>query len=114
MNQIYVDVFESGHSVAFTHGAVGTFGKRSLEYNSLWGCGITEGKIVFLSNFKSVEIIDELRKYPFNDYTQDVKEYLFLKNESGVFEFCCVQNFDENNIDKHNPNFFDGKKNQVN
>lgn len=106
IDHIYVDEFKNGYSVSFSHGSVGTFGKRSADQKSIWGCGVTEGTIVFLGNLSFPAVIDELDKYPFEDYSQDVKEYLFTRKEDEL-RFCCMQLFDEKNVDKNNPGFFE-------
>lgn len=112
VDNIYVHRFDAGYTVLFSHGAVGTFGKRNQK-KSIGSCSVADGKIVTAENHSSPSISGELRDETIEDYSQDVKEYLFVR-EGENFKLCCMQDFDEKNIDKHNPDFFDENKNQVN
>lgn len=89
VDRIYVDEFKAGYTVSFSHGAVGTFGVRSVDQKSVWGCGVTDGNIVFLGNLSSPALIDQLDKYSFEDYTQDVKEYLYVREGDGLSFVAC-------------------------
>ena len=109
-DNVYVHKFDTGYTVLFSHGAVGTFGKRNQQ-KSIGSCSVANGKIVTAENHSSPSLSNELKDEKIEDYSQDVKEYLFVR-EGDDFKFCCMQDFDEKNIEKHNPNFFE--KNQIN
>ncbi len=104
VDRVYVDSFKNGYSVSFSDGAVGTFGKRSEDVRSVWVCGVSQNKVVYLSELDALPVIDQLENYPYENYDEDVKEYLYLRRDE-YFEFCCSQNFNVNNIKKHNPDF---------
>ena len=104
VDRVYVDAFKSGYSVSFSDGAVGTFGKRSEDVRSVWMCGVSQNKVVYLSELDSLPVIDQLEKYPYENYDEDVKEYLHLRKDES-FEFCCSQDFNVNNIKKHKLDF---------
>jgi len=110
VDNVYVHKFSAGYTVLFSHGAVGTFGKRSQK-KSIGSCSLADWKIVTAENHSSPSISGESIDEVIEDYSQDVKEYLFVR-EGDDFKFCCMQNFNEANIYKHNPGFFDNPKNQ--
>ncbi|MCY4362923.1 MAG: hypothetical protein OXE42_12190 [Gammaproteobacteria bacterium] len=106
IDRAYIDVFKNLDVVAFTEGAVGTFGKRSPTYRSHVVCAVKQGEVVDLTAplmqlwvDKSGDDISEANK----EYQEGtVIELLYLR-DGDRFEFCCSQPFDEKNIDKHNP-----------
>jgi len=104
INNAYVESFDTGIVVAFTKGSVGSFGKRSDNYQQYWACGIFNKKVVYLGSSLKVPIIDIPNKTKFIDYRKDVKEFLF-RRVNGDFEFCCKQKLDEKNMERNNPNF---------
>jgi len=104
VDRIYVYVFEGGYLLSFSNGAIGTFGKRSLTLKTIWACGVSDNKVVFLGAFFRDPLIDDMDRYDFENYDEDVTEILF-KRVGDEFEYCCSQKFDEKNIDKHNPDF---------
>jgi len=103
-DKVYIHKFDSGYTVLFSHGAVGTFGKRDQK-RSIGSCSITNEKIVIAYNHVSPNLSNELQYNKIEDYSQHVKEYLFVRQDK-KFNFCCMQEFDEKNIDKHNPRLF--------
>lgn len=102
---VYESASESYYTMQFSHGAVGTFGPRGADQGTVWSCSVDHGEIKFLGNLSSPPLID--KEYEVPDYNQgdNVNEYLYLRFGDG-FKFIAVQKFDENNIDKYNPNFF--------
>jgi len=108
VDHIYVDVFAGGYTLSFSNGAIGTFGKRSLALKIIWACGVSNNKVVFLGTFLKDPLIDDMDRYDFENYDEEVTEILF-KRVGNEFEYCCSQKFDEKNIDKHNPDFPWGK-----
>jgi hypothetical protein len=113
IDRVYIDVFQDSYSVAFVHGAVGTFEKRSLDYKSVLVCAVSDGEIDLMEE----PMKDALFKRPGYDTFEDYEEYekgsvteLLYKRVNGQFEYCCSQPFDEKNIDKNNPNFPWGDK----
>lgn len=103
---VYESGSESHYTMQFSHGAIGTFGPRGTDQRTVWSCSIDQGEIKFLGNLSAPPLID--KEYEVPDYNQgdNVNEYLYLRFGDG-FKFISMQKFDEGNIDKHNPNFFD-------
>ncbi|MEX1221543.1 MAG: hypothetical protein WEA82_05470 [Idiomarina sp.] len=103
---VYVPASGSYYAMQFTHGAIGTFGPRGDDQGTVWRCSIDEEKIVFLGDFSSPPLINKEHDERNNEEEDNVKEYLYLRFGDG-FRFIAVQKLDFNNIDKHNPKFFD-------
>lgn len=106
IDRVYIDVFKNIDMLAFTEGAVGTFGKRSATYRSHLVCTVKQGEVLKLSAPFRLPWVDKAG----DDISEAYKEYhegtvvelLYLRVDDR-FEFCCSQPFDEKNIDKHNP-----------
>lgn len=106
IDRVYIDVFKHLDILAFTEGAVGTFGKRSPTYASRLVCTVQNSKVVDLAVPMRRILIDKAG----DDISEAEKEYhegtvielLYVRDGNG-FQFCCSQPFDVTNIDKHNP-----------
>lgn len=101
----YVDVFENGFTVGFSHGAVGSFGTRNPQQRSLWACGVTKNTVVWLGAPSKNPIIDQPVSSDFENYEEDVIEVLFLR-DGNSFRYHKAQMLDEKNLLKHNPNLY--------
>ena len=107
IERVYIDVFKNLDILAFTEGAVGTFGKIILPYRSHLVCTVKQGEVLELlaAMFTLLEVDkaeDEISKAYKEYHAGTVFELLYLRVDDR-FEFCCAQPFDEKNIDKHNP-----------
>jgi len=102
VDHIYVYVFEEGYLLSFFKEAKGTFGKIGLDSRTIWACGVSDNKVIFLGAPLRDPLIDDMDRYDFENYDEDVIEILF-KRVGNEFEYCCSQKFDEKNIYKHNP-----------
>jgi len=102
VDHIYIDVFTGGYTLSFFSGALGSFGKIGLDSRTIWACGVSDNKVVFLGAPLRDPLIDDMDRYDFENYDEDVIEILF-KRVGNEFEYCCSQKFDEKNIYKHNP-----------
>jgi hypothetical protein len=102
INLAYFYVFNKGTIVAFTEGAVGTFGKRDKNYKQHWACGFYKGEIVHASSPLKEPILDLPIGENFEVYDSSVQELLFKKIGNG-FDYCCQQPFDPKNIETNNP-----------
>lgn len=100
----YVEIFKKGGVVAFTEGAVGTFGVRDKGYKQHWACGFLRNELVYVTAPMQEPIWDLKSEERFENYEFDVKELLFIK-EKDEFKYCCEQLFSPDNIKKHNPDF---------
>ncbi len=107
VDSVYVYTSASGISkdVLFSKGTVGTFGRIAPHYRLIWGCGISQGKIVLITAPLKNPLIDLTGTKPDNSNTKKDIELLF-KREKDIFKFCCKQKYDPSNIRKHNPEYF--------
>lgn len=106
-DQAYLQYDKKGYFVAFTHGALGTFGKRSLDYSLVMGCAVVtepKMKLVYLGQPMKDTLVEEPEMNQLETNPEGSTEILFIR-EDGKFKYCCSQPFDEKNIEKHNPNF---------
>lgn len=106
VDQAYVYMLEEGFWVYFTHGAMGTFGKRSHDYYVDLSCAVLTGPpldLVHLGRPLEDAVVNEPRRNYFED-PEGTIEVLFRRNDES-FEYCCSQTFNEANIYKSNPHF---------
>ncbi len=101
-DHIYVDVFPDGEMLAFTKGKVGTFGKRSPNYQMLVACAVVGDKVVGLFDKHGLVVFGGREQLKFEDYSLTVYEYLYRIVGEG-YKLLGAQLFDEGNFDKHNP-----------
>lgn len=101
----YVDVFENGYTVGFSHGAVGSFGPRNPRQRSVWACGVTKNMVVWLGAPSKNPIVDVPNNNDFENYEEGVIEVLFLR-EGDSYRFHDAQLLDEKNLLKHNPDLY--------
>ncbi len=104
IDNIYVNIFNRGYAVSFMHGALGTFEKIGPDSRTVWACAVVQNKVIHLSAPLKDALIDEPGSDSFEDYSENVIEVLF-KRDNGSFKYCCSQPFDEKNIEKNNPGF---------
>lgn len=105
-DRAYLQDDRTGYVVYFTHGTIGTFGERSLDYSVVMSCAALKEprlKLVYLGKPQEDPLVQEPEEDQF-DSPEGSIEVLF-KRESGRFEYCCSQPFDEKNIEKNNPDF---------
>lgn len=105
-DRAYLHVDKRYSWAIFSHGAVGTFGERSLDAKIVLSCGVLNGppmRVVFMGVPLEYPLIDELGQ-EYVDSPEGAIEFLF-KRKGEKFEYCCSQPFDEDNFYKHNPDF---------
>lgn len=103
----YVDVFENGYTVGFSHGAVGSFGPRNPRQRSVWVCGVTTSQVVLLVEgaVSNKPVLGTFAVHAYENYEEDVIEVLFLR-EGDSYRFHDAQLLDEKNLLKHNPDLY--------
>lgn len=103
-DRAYVYANENHYWVYFTHGDLGTFGRRSPDYRVLLDCGAVYGsppETLFLGE----PMQDPLLDTPDRDYFVTPAgsiELRFIRTDSG-FEYCCSQPFKRTNLFMNNP-----------
>ena len=113
IDHIYVDAFDGGYGLAFSHGEAGSFGKTSLDYHSDWSCGVSAGEVRLLIS-RLVAVKDD-GQFPEASYTQSlnkktVTSILFLKKKDDL-RYCCSQRAALANFEKHNPSSHSDRRN---
>lgn len=104
VDRVYVDAFQGGIDISFSHGAVGSFGERSRDQRSVWVCGVTFNQVVLLvgGGISSNPLVGTYDSHSYDNYEATVIELLFLR-DGDKFKFHQAQIFDEKNLLKHNP-----------